>query len=252
MTPTGPAAASGHAVQSAQGEDRSSHQPISPWTAANKFGFAKATEALDWTDPTFGANWQALREEGKFRGAYHFLHPNLDPEAQAVFFLDYVHAHGGLEPGDMLVVDSEIAAGHDDSGRADAATGSRGGTSHRARAQVPVAGTLATPNNAGETTLAFLHTVASVLGPAHSRHPTGVYTNLSVAALLKDCTRHFLWIAYPADKAPPNVLPWSNWRFWQWEFGGGPGGGDRDAYNGTLPELTEWIRSFREAPSAST
>jgi GH25 family lysozyme M1 (1,4-beta-N-acetylmuramidase) len=245
---TDPGAVSGRAVQSAQGEDRSSYQPIGPWTAANKFGFTKATEALDWTDPTFEVNWKALKDEGKFRGAYHFIHPNLDPEAQAVFFLDYVNTHGGLEPGDMLVVDSEITAGPGGLVQLGGAAGPNGTTSYMAKARVPVTGTIVGASAVGDATLAFLRKVASVLGPARSRHPIGVYTDLSIAALLTDCTYHFLWIAYPADTAPPNVLPWSNWRFWQWEFGGGPGGGDRDAYNGTLPEMTEWISSFKNAP----
>jgi GH25 family lysozyme M1 (1,4-beta-N-acetylmuramidase) len=72
-----------------------------------------------------------------------------------------------------------------------------------------------------------------------------VYTSLSVASVLGACTEFELWIAHPALDAPPSVAPWKNWRFWQWGFGGGPGGGDRDAYNGTLAELTEWINSFK-------
>ena len=248
MTDTDQSAITAQAVQSAQGEDRSSFQPIGPWTAVDKFGFTKATEALDWTDPTFEANWNALKNEGKFRGAYHFFHPNLDPEGQAVFFLDYVNAHGGLEPGDMLVVDSEITAGAGGTLVVGGAPGPGGMTSDMARPMVPVSGTVVGASAVGDATLAFLRKLQGVLGPARNRHPIGVYTDLSIAATLQNCTYHFLWIAYPSYTAPPSVLPWTNWRFWQWEFGGGPGGGDRDAYNGTLPEMTEWIGSFRSAP----
>ncbi len=251
MTDTDQGAVAAQAVQSAQGEDRSSYQPVGPWTAVNKFGFTKATEALDWADPTFEANWKALQAEGKFRGAYHFFHPNLDPEAQAVFFLDQVNTHGGLEPGDMLVVDSEITLGAGGTLVLGGAPGPGGTTSYMAKARVKVSGTLVGASAVGDATLAFLRKLQGLLGPARNRHPIGVYTDLSIAATLQDCTYHFLWIAYPSYTAPPNVQPWTNWRFWQWEFGGGPGGGDRDAYNGTLPEMSEWIGSYRSAPLVS-
>jgi GH25 family lysozyme M1 (1,4-beta-N-acetylmuramidase) len=238
-------------VQSAQGEDRSSYQPVGAWTAVNKFGFAKATEGLGWTDPTFEANWKALRDERKFRGAYHFFHPNLDPEAQAEYFLEYVNGHGALEPGDMLVIDSEIWAGADGAlvvGGVESASGTK---SYMAKARLPVPPTNVGASAVGDATLAFLDKVSSLLGPQKDRHPIGVYTDLSIAAELGDCTRYFLWIAYPAYTAPPSVHPWHNWRFWQWEFGGGPGGGDRDAYNGTLPEMTEWIGTFKNPPAGA-
>jgi GH25 family lysozyme M1 (1,4-beta-N-acetylmuramidase) len=245
MTEAGLGVVSGQAVQSAQGEDRSSYQPIGRWTAVNKFGFTKATEGLDWTDPTFEANWKALKDEGKFRGAYQFFHPNLDPEAQAVFFLDYVNTHGGLEPGDMLVIDSEIAAGPDGALVVGGQEDANGTKSFMAKPRLAPSGTIVGAGVLGDATLAFLNKLKGLLGAEKDRHPIGVYTDLSIAAVLEGCTEYFLWIAYPSYTAPPNVLPWRNWRFWQWEFGGGPGGGDRDAYNGTLPEMTEWISSFK-------
>jgi GH25 family lysozyme M1 (1,4-beta-N-acetylmuramidase) len=247
MPGTEQGAAAAHVVHSAQGEDRSDWQSIGPWTAENTFGFAKATEGLGWTDPTFEANWRALKQERKFRGAYHFFNPAESGAAQADFFLNYVLGHGGLVPGDMLVVDSEVWADSDGS----LVVGGQvadGPVSYMSRPAKPLVGSLADPKIVGDSTLAFLRQVDQQLGKNKDQHPVLVYTNLSVAQQLADCIYHELWIAYPALDAPPSVAPWNTWRFWQWEFGGGPGGGDRDAYNGTLEELTEWIDSFRNAP----
>lgn len=228
------------AVHSAQGEDRSSYQAISSW-AADSFGFAKATEATDWTDPTFAANWQALREEGKPRGAYHFFHPELDARAQAEFFMSVV-TKNGLESGDMLVVDSEITVGAGNHPQFSSDNG-------MARSNVPLFGMLASAELIGSGTLTFLETVEDIIRDDQQHHPRIVYTNLSVGALLGSCSGFHLWIAYPSDTAPASVAPWSHWTFWQWGFGGGPGGGDRDAYNGTVEELDAWISSLKQPPT---
>jgi GH25 family lysozyme M1 (1,4-beta-N-acetylmuramidase) len=219
-------------VHSAEGEDRSSFQQVVPWTA-DDFGFVKATEATGWVDPKFAANWANLHQEGKHRGAYHFFHPEMDAAEQANFFMSVVRKQG-LEPGDMLVIDSEILSGADGALEFSSPNGTQ-------RSNVPVVGALASSSLVGSGTLTFLQTVASLAGKSN---PVLVYTNLSVAALLGSCTDFDLWIAYPADSAPESVAPWPHWRFWQWSFGGGEGGGDRDAYNGTQQELNAWLSTF--------
>jgi lysozyme len=55
-----------------------------------RFAFIKATEGLDDVDPRFAQNWQGSRAAGLLRGAYHFLHPNLDGRQQAAHFLSVV------------------------------------------------------------------------------------------------------------------------------------------------------------------
>jgi len=231
------------AVQSAQGEDRSSYQNVVPWNA-DDFGFTKATEATGWSDPTFAANWANLRADGKPRGAYHFFHPSINATEQAGFFLSVVRANGGLEPGDMLMIDTEITVG------ADGAEEYSDPAHASLRSNVTPTGTLASAALVASGTLTFMQTVRSAL--VHpERHPLVVYTNLSVGALLGSCTEFNLFIAYPSLTAPPSVAPWSNWRFWQWQFGGGPGGGDRDAYNGTSEALAAWINSFKPAAAAA-
>ena len=60
--------------------------------AGVRFAFIKATEGLDDVDPRFAQNWQGSRAAGLLRGAYHFLHPNLDARQQAAHFLVGRHA----------------------------------------------------------------------------------------------------------------------------------------------------------------
>jgi lysozyme len=58
--------------------------------AGMRFAFIKATEGLEDVDPRFAQNWQGSRAAGLLRGAYHFLHPNLDAKQQAAHFLSVV------------------------------------------------------------------------------------------------------------------------------------------------------------------
>jgi lysozyme len=58
--------------------------------AGVRFAFIKATEGLEDVDPRFASNWEGSRAAGLLRGAYHFLHPNLDARQQAAHFLAVV------------------------------------------------------------------------------------------------------------------------------------------------------------------
>jgi GH25 family lysozyme M1 (1,4-beta-N-acetylmuramidase) len=202
------------------------------------FGFVKATESTGFTDTTFAANWANLLHDRLPRGAYHFFHPGVDPVAQANHFVGTVKAHG-LEHGDMLVADVEITSG------------AEGGVVYadnaKSRQHVPLDPMLHAGLNLESVNSAariFLDHTQSLAG---SHCPVLVYTNLSVGRTLGSCTHYDLWIAYPSSHAPADVSPWHNWRFWQWEFGGGIGGGDRDAYNGTTSAMNSWLAPFKGA-----
>lgn len=78
---------------------------------------------------------------------------------------------------------------------------------------------------------------------AAPRSPVLVYSDLSVAATLTSCTEYDLWVAWPSDTPPASVRPWKTWRFWQW---GTVDNVDRDAYQGTATELSEWIKSVAD------
>lgn len=201
------------AVHSAQGKDFSSNQP--PVTSADldglQFAFARVS---DWargmgTDANFAHNWAAFKAAKIHRGAYWFLEPGADPVAQAKYFVHAIIA-AGLEPGDMLVCDSEVEAAN-----ADAATGT------------------------------FCHEVDMLTVGKHTI--TMVYADHVVGQHLTSCTRWPLWFAWPSMTAPPPdlYLPWKQWHFWQW---GQVRGVDADAFNGTPSALNQWVNSYRPAP----
>ena len=96
------------------GIDASHHQGKIDWEMLNilqqtnypiRFAFLKATEGGDFKDKSFDENFEAAREYGFIRGAYHFYNPKTDPRIQAEFFIKNVK----LEPGDLPpVLDIEV------------------------------------------------------------------------------------------------------------------------------------------------
>lgn len=240
-------------VASAEGEDRSSYQAVAPWTGLS-FGFAKATEGTTWSDSTFAANWANMAKDGLVvRGAYHFFHPSVDPVAQARYFVAAVKARG-LKDGDVLAADVEILTGL---GGIHLFSGQRAAErSHLAFArdsdavswrdtQAGEYGDASTYGAVGTAALAFLEECTSLAGP---HVPVIVYTTLSVGSQLSSCTRYPLWIAHPGSAAPASVSPWSKWLLWQWGFGDGSNGGDRDGFNGTVSDLKSWKAGYLPAP----
>jgi lysozyme len=101
------------------GIDVSNHQGLIDWdlvpTAGVQFAFAKASEGDYFNDGWFSRNWSEMRRVGLNRGAYHFARPSsAGAETEASFFLASVNHAGGLEPGDMLVLDMEDEKYHGD------------------------------------------------------------------------------------------------------------------------------------------
>ena len=68
------------------GVDVSHYQGTIDWSkvaASNvTFAMAKATEGLSYVDPMFSTNYKAMKQNGLFRSAYHFAHPNEDANQQ--------------------------------------------------------------------------------------------------------------------------------------------------------------------------
>jgi peptidoglycan hydrolase-like protein with peptidoglycan-binding domain len=222
----------------AAGEDRSSFQAVGSWSE-DVFGFAKATEANDWTDPVFYANWQVLGSEGKVRGAYHFFHPADSAAAQAQHFVSTVKA-GGLAPGDILICDAEISSG--------IAGEEFGSVNGPRRSHVPLKSGQPLASTGGAV-LQFLDTVQALAGP---ECPVLLYTDLSMAeSVLGQCSGYPLFIAYYAS-SPPGVSTWRGWTFWQREAGGGQGGGDVDYFNGTAAQLMAWRASYLDSTWTET
>src|ERR1039458_8515560 len=102
------------------GIDVSHFQAVVDWTAVAaggvRFGFAKASEGMSVPDQYFLDNWSGIKAAGILRGAYHFFHPNADPQAQADNFLRRLAAANGGSPvlaqGDLpAALDIEVTDG---------------------------------------------------------------------------------------------------------------------------------------------
>lgn len=216
---------------SAVGADLSNFQPIrlSEWNGLD-FGFVKATEGLGFVDPTLRARWARMRNVLPAQGVYHFLHPGESGAAQAEFCWAVIKPLG-IRKGDMIMCDSEITSG--------LVAALRGKTIHAGpqrqdlAARAPLRASVV-----ASTTKAFLDRMVE-LAPAGVR--VGVYSNLSVASLLGNCTGYPLWIARPGSSWPSSVSPWQRGPktnpFWQFTFAPR----DQDAYDGTHHELMEWL-----------
>ena len=194
------------------GADVSVYQGSINWAQASgslKWAYAKATEGSGYDDPTFKANWAAMKREGMARGAYHFFHPSVNGKAQADHYLAQVGAMGAGDLPPML--DWEVTDGV---GRA---TG-------EANAQ------------------AFIDEIHARTGRA-----TVIYTSPGLWPSMS--SRSFgsnpLWVAdWTYDPSGCPVLPsgWSNWMYWQYtDKGSVPGIGgavDRDVFNGNAGDLS--------------
>ncbi len=209
-------------MSSAQGRDVSSWQESMDLRGCD-FVFVRATagdgswsahlgqagEVRAGVDGKFAHFWAQAGNSPVARGAYHFLYPDDNPVIQARLFLKTVLANG-LRPGDMLVVDSEIAAPGADS-----------------------------------ATYQFLVELRRVLGTDTAHHPLLTYTNHDVGQHLSMTAHAFpeLWFAWPSVTAPPPSLiaPWKAWRFWQW---GKILGVDADGFNGPGAALAAWIAPY--------
>jgi len=221
-------------INSAQGGDTSDYQPVCAYRGYD-FGYPKATEGTGFIAHTFAGSFANLK--GRPRGAYHFYHPSLNATDQARFFWSVVKAQNP-QPGDFLVADIEIMVGADGSWEASPSAARRMNQPELHFAAAP-------PAHAGVLTngsRVFLDELSSLAGP---HHPVLVYTNLNVGAQLTSCTGYGLIIAYPSHLAPKSVFPWKTWLMWQWGAGGGPCGGDSDAFNGTKADLQAWQDKYK-------
>lgn len=166
------------------GIDVSYHSGTVQWdsVAAHgfQFAFVKATEGNDLKDPAFEDHWQALREAGIVRGAYHFYVTEDAPETQAQFFINNVH----LEPGDLApVVDIEVIGHNTASGLSDRLT-------------------------------VFLSMLEQHYGARPIIYTSPTFWNKHLSA---DFGHYPLWVAeYEVDE-PRIPNGWTNWHMWQWK-----------------------------------
>jgi lysozyme len=180
--------------------------------AGISFAFAKATESTNFTDSAFATNWPEMKAAGLVRGAYHFFHSDVDPVAQANFFLATV---GKVSKGDLLVLDLEQTNG---------------------QTQTTVSSRAAT----------FLATVKSATGVTPL-----LYTSPAFLSSFAAFGAYPLWVANYGVNCPNVPSPWSTYTFWQSTGTGSlsviSGAVDLDTFNGTLAQL----QAFADGTSSS-
>lgn len=174
------------------------------------FAYAKASEGNSVTDPLFSTNYQAMRAAGIARGAYHFLHADIDAGQQARHFLDVL---GTPQAGDLPpMLDVETACGM----------------------QCAAIDSCA---------LEWLAAVQKALGCTPLIYSSLSFWNSNLAGSAALCA-YPLWIAEYTSAAAP-VLPHgvSGYTIWQHsqsgKVGGIAGAVDLDRFNGTAEALAQ-------------
>lgn len=179
--------------------------------AGADFTFIKASQAT-WTDIRFVSSWQASKEAGLLRGAYHYIDwKGTTAIQQADHFCNLLEVHG---PGELPpVVDYE------------------------ARFNAPGAG----------TARLFLKTFLERVGDRTGRTPiiyTAPYYWLEFGSADAYWRKYALWIAHYYESVPTVPAPWARHHFHQFtDKGDGLAFGveskqiDLNWWNGTLVEL---------------
>lgn len=195
-------------TQRLTGIDLSHHNDVSDWSeiqsAKLSFVILKATDGMNYLDPTFDDRFTTLKTLGLIRGAYHFYETNDDPLVQANWFIKNVP----LEAGDLPpIVDIE-------------------------RVKAPVANDLH-----GEFKL-FLKTLED-----HYGSKPIIYTgpNFWEHVMKEHLPSYPLWIAEYGKDTPTIPDGWQSWTMWQFTekntVPGVSGPTDGNHFNGGMTDL---------------
>ncbi|MGZ3419850.1 MAG: glycoside hydrolase family 25 protein [Polyangiales bacterium] len=204
-----------------KGIDVSHYDGTIDWTkvksSGRDFAIMKVTEGTAYEDPTYTTNWAGSKAHGVIRGAYHFFHSNMDPIAQADWFVSKM---GPLEPGDLPpTLDLEVTDGE-------------------SAAKIT------------STAIAWLDHVAAKTGlkPILYTSPAFVTGSMGSPAGLENHAT--LWIANWGVTCPDVPTPFKSWDFWQYDDKGTvpgiTGAVDLDEFDGTMKQLVALTK-----PSAS-
>lgn len=195
-------------AQAVGGIDLSHHNEVSDWSLVEgsdlAFVILKATDGMDYLDPTFTDRFARLEKAGMVRGAYHFYETNDDPKAQATWFIQNV----ALKPGDLPpIVDIE-------------------------RVKAPARKTL------GADFKAFLN-----LLEGHYGSKPIIYTgpNFWDHVMKEHLPDYPLWVAEYGADSPTIPEGWQEWTLWQYTEGksqpGIEGATDASHYNGEIADF---------------
>jgi lysozyme len=197
---------------SPKGLDLASYQGYPNWAAVAASGIAfaitKATEGVDYLNPTFAHNWAGMRANNVIRGAYHFGRPSLNGAvAEADHFADQVLA-AGFEAGDLAVLDLE---------------------------DTNAVGDL------GDWTLDWLERATVRLGVKPLLYTGAWYSGPHQLESYPLLAEYGLWLAAYQGSMPAPPSPWPVVAIWQYtdtgQVPGIAGNVDLDVYNGDLATL---------------
>lgn len=174
------------------------------------FAFARATYGASEVDSYFSDNWQAMKDAGIIRGAYHFFLAADDPTQQAEFFIRTV---GTLSPDDLPpVIDVESGSG--------------------------------VSSNLAANVQTWLSTVEQGLGRTPIIYTAPSYWNENMTGGFGN---YPLWVAEYGVSSPKAVNGWDNWTCWQYssigKVGGVNGSVDLDYFNGTYQALGAFVNA---------
>ncbi|HEX8672229.1 MAG TPA: GH25 family lysozyme [Longimicrobium sp.] len=205
-----------------EGVDVSHHNGVIQWKKAKdagiSFALIKATQGISFVDPKAQTNRAGCHAAGIVPGMYHFYRHDVDPVAQAAYFLQHI---GQMQPG-------ELPPAIDVEGPGDGA-----GPITYPKTEVV--------NRVGE----FVRSVRKAIG----RAPL-IYTYPSTWKEITGNSNAFsdsypLWIASYGVPQPKLIGGWTKYTFWQYTDQGtvsGIGSGvDRDRFNGDMNDLKAFM-----------
>src|ERR1700677_22760 len=191
---------------------------VNVFAAGTVFVFLKATEGMNFTDPTYQANLTDARNAGLLCGAYHFFDPTADPNDQA----DYFCSQASYKPGDLPpVLDIE--------------------------ATPPESWSNLSPAQSIILVQQWLNQVQDNL-----KAKPIIYAASSFMQEVLGGTTQFqgypLWLARYAPVAGTLPQGWDDWSFWQYsqsgQIAGVTGAVDMDYFNGPPAELKAFTSSI--------
>jgi lysozyme len=189
--------------------DLSHYNAVTSFTEIKSAGIVgiihKATQATNWSDPTYAQRKQQAIAAGLWWGAYHFG-TNADGAAQAQYFLSKVNPG----PNDLLALDFE----------------------ENPQSQMNIA-----------QAEQFVTEVFNQTGRYPGFYSDALAGNLlgsNKSAVLANC---WFWRAQYGASAPIVPSTWPTWTMWQYTQSGPVSGisvpCDRDTFNGTMDELSK-------------
>jgi lysozyme len=189
----------------------------------------KASEGVNFLDPTFPDNWSALKALNIRRGAYHYFHPELDVAKQFETYQKVVTRAGGFAGGDLPPV-------------------------------LDIEGMDGLPLRVRQTAATAIKSWLDKAEALYGRRPM-IYTSKYEWSLLGGAPAwsgaYPLWVAwypYEADRfgePAPTVIPdgWKQWAIWQYAKNGKLSGLQAQV---DLNILSEWFAKQLDQPSTQT